>query len=130
MKTQTAWDRRSWSARAALRKPIADGVARGRRLDRQKAATLTATLHGNPVEDGNIRVIESGGQARYCATGLRYHDLRTRDHRGNFFDGLATARDQRQLIDSLNPASFPAALVGGTKRLGSRRPEDGRLRMF
>jgi tRNA(Arg) A34 adenosine deaminase TadA len=31
-------------------------------LDRQKAATLTATLHGNPIEHGNIRAIESAGK--------------------------------------------------------------------
>jgi hypothetical protein len=91
---------------------------------------LTATIHGNPIEHGNVDVIKSGGQARHCARGLRYYDLRTRDHGGNFFDGSATARDQPQFIDSLNPASFSAALVSGTKRLGSRRPEDGRLRMF
>jgi hypothetical protein len=40
-----------------------------------------ATLRGNPIEHGNIRVIESGGQARHCATGLRHHDLRMRDRR-------------------------------------------------
>jgi hypothetical protein len=87
-------------------------------------------LRRNPVEHGNIRVVESAGQVRPRATGLRYYDLRTRDHRGNFFDGSATARDQPQFIDSLNPASFSGALVSGTKRLGSRRPEEGRLRMF
>jgi hypothetical protein len=51
------------------------GHARPPGLNRQKAATLTATLRDNPVEHGNIRVIESGGQARHRATGLRYHDL-------------------------------------------------------
>ena len=57
-------------------------VARDRpRLRRQKTATLTMTLHGNPIEHGNIRVIETGGQARHCAIRLRYHDLRMCDRR-------------------------------------------------
>ena len=50
-------------------------------LNRQKAATQAATLRGNPVEHGNIDAIETGGQARHCAIGLRYHDLRMCDHR-------------------------------------------------
>src|SRR4029077_493215 len=36
-------------------------------------------------------VIESGGQSRRCSIRLRYHDLRMRNHRGNSFDGRATA---------------------------------------
>ena len=89
---------------------------------------MTATIHGNPIEHGNVDVIKSGGQARHCATGLRYHDLRMCDHRGNAFDGGEEIN--RNSSNSLNPASFSGALVSGTKRLGSRRPEDGRLRMF
>ena len=57
------------------------GHARPPGLNRQKAATQAATLRGNPVEHGNIDAIESGGQARRCAIGLRYHDLRMCDHR-------------------------------------------------
>ena len=45
-----------------------------------------------------------------------------------FFRWLGNCRDQPQFINSLNLASFSAALVSGTKRLGSRRPEDGGLR--
>ena len=45
-------------------------------LTSAEGATQTATPRGNPVEHGNIRAIESGGQARYRAKGLRYHDLR------------------------------------------------------
>jgi hypothetical protein len=112
------------------RRTRADGSRPTAGLHRQKAATQKATLRGNPVEHGNIGVIESGGQARYCAIGLRYHDLRMRDHRGDSFDGWATARDQRQFIDSMGPASFSVALVGGTKRLDSRCPGDGELATF
>jgi hypothetical protein len=67
------------------------------------AAGLTATLRGNPIEHCNIRVIESSGQARNAATGLRYHNLRTRDNRGNARDsGAITARDRPQFSYSIN----------------------------
>jgi hypothetical protein len=70
------------------------------------AAGLTATLRSNPIEHGNVRVIESSGQARNCATGLRYHNLRTRDNRGNARDSEAiAARDRPQFRDSMNPGA-------------------------
>jgi hypothetical protein len=40
------------------------------------AAGLTATLRGDPIEHGNIRIVESSGQGLRRAVGLRYHDLR------------------------------------------------------
>ena len=58
-------------------------------------------LGGNPIEYGNIRVIESGGQTRHGALGLSDHDLRMRDHGGERFDrGVVTTRLYR--------ATFPA----------------------
>jgi hypothetical protein len=89
-----------------------------------------ATLCGNPVEHGNIGVIVSGGQARYCAIGLRYHDLRMRDHRENSCDRWATAGDQPQFIDSMNPASLEWPWSATQSGCAAERPEDGLLRMF
>jgi hypothetical protein len=67
------------------------------------AAPLTPTLRSNPIKHGNIRVIESSGQARNAATGLRYHNLRTRDNRGNARDsGAITARDRPEFSYSIN----------------------------
>jgi hypothetical protein len=67
------------------------------------AAALTATLRRDPIEHGNIRVIESSGQARNGATGLRYHNLRTRHSRENASDsGVITARDRPQFSYSIN----------------------------
>jgi hypothetical protein len=105
----------------------ADGCVRPRGLIRQKAATQKATLRGNPVEHGNIRVIELGRQAQHCAIRLRYHDLRTRDHRGNSFDdGGVTAEDRPQFSDSVNPASFQ--WPWSAKRAGSGRSGTGACR--
>jgi hypothetical protein len=83
-----------------------------------------ATLRRNPVEHGNIRVIKSGGQARYCAIGLRYHDLRMRDHLENSCDRWATAGDQPQFIDSMNPASLEWPWSATQKRQESVRKTD------
>jgi hypothetical protein len=63
---------------------------------------LTATLRGNPIEHGNIRVIESSGQGLRWATAMRYDDLRKRDHRRKACDGVTfTGRDQPQFSDSM-----------------------------
>jgi hypothetical protein len=68
------------------------------------AAGLTATLRGDPIEHGNIRAVESSRQGLRRAVGLRYHDLRVRDHRRKACDGVAFAgRDQPQFSDSMNP---------------------------
>jgi len=67
-------------------------------------AVLTATLRGDPIEHGNIRVVESSRQGLRRAVGLRYHDLRMPDHRRKACDGVAFAgRDQPQFSDSMNP---------------------------
>jgi hypothetical protein len=67
------------------------------------AAGLTATLRGDPIEHGNIRAVESSRQG-LRRVGLRYHDLRMRDHRRKACDGVAFAgRDQPQFSDSMNP---------------------------
>jgi hypothetical protein len=91
------------------------GHARPPGLNWQKAATQTATLRGNPVEHGNIRAIESDGQARYCAIGLRYHDLRMRDHRGNTFDGapasLSVGRKSWDREDTVKHTAEPRRRV-------------------
>jgi hypothetical protein len=66
-------------------------------------AALTATLRGDPIEHGNIRVVESSRQARNGATGPRYHNLRTRDARGNARNsGARIPRDRPQFSDSMN----------------------------
>ena len=86
------------------------------------AAGLTATLRGNPIEHGNIRVIKSSGQARNAATGLRYPNLRTRDNRGNARDsGAITARDRPQFSYSINTFAQTTARPPGYRL--QRRPQ-------
>ena len=63
----------------------AGSVEGGIGLDRQKVVTEAATLEGDPIEHGNIRVVVSSRQARHRTARLRDHDLRMRDHRGNRF---------------------------------------------
>src|SRR4029077_12010433 len=99
------------------------GYARPPGLNRQKP-TQTATLRRNPVEHGNIRVIESDGQSRHRATGLRYHDLRMRDHRVKFFRWWGRNCQGSTAIQLLRePSVFSAALVA--TQAGNRRPRDG-----
>ena len=84
-------------------RPASGGTITRERLHWRMPAGLTATVRGNPVEHSNIRVIESSGQARKCATGLRHHNLRTRHNRGNArYSGGITARDRPQFSDSMN----------------------------
>jgi hypothetical protein len=59
----------------------ADASRATARLTSAEGRDQAATLRGNPVEHGNIDVIETGGQARHCPIGLRYDDLRMCDHR-------------------------------------------------
>jgi hypothetical protein len=83
------------------------------------AAALTATLRGDPIEHGNIRVVESGRQGLRRAVGLRYHDLRTPDHRRKACDGVAFAgRDQPQFSDSMNPGCRVSGDPGLSLALG------------
>jgi hypothetical protein len=62
---------------------------------------LTAALRSDPIENRNIRAVESSRQGLRRA--VRYRDLRMRDHRRKACDGVAFAgRDQPQFSDSMN----------------------------
>jgi hypothetical protein len=52
----------------------------------QEFAAAASAFGGNPIEYGNIDVVEPARQTRHRAAGLRYHDLRTCDHHGERFD--------------------------------------------
>src|SRR5262249_32679731 len=84
-----------------------------RGLNRQEAAPETPALGGDPVEHGNIDVIEACGQPRRRPAWLRHDDLRTADHRGEPFDGRVV-QVVAKLHRRLRPASPTTGEAGGS----------------
>jgi hypothetical protein len=80
--------RRRASAVFVLEVDVGERVGRRAVLHSQEVAADTSAFGGNPIEYGNIQVVEPARQIWPRTTGLRHNDLRERDPQGEHFDRL------------------------------------------